>query len=98
MDAGGTVGTLASAAPVGFPLAAPPGTITVSSGALKATAPVTITGGPGSPTGTTAPPAGPVVGPVCDPSPFDLRSRTTITAGTKLIIVSNTGGKLVITA
>lgn len=31
-------------------------------------------------------------------STFDLRSRTTITAGTKLIIVSNTGGKLVITA
>ena len=69
VDAGGTVGTLPSAAPVGFPLTAPPGTITVSSGALKATAPVTITGGPGSPTGTTAPPAGPVVGPVCDPSP-----------------------------
>jgi hypothetical protein len=31
-------------------------------------------------------------------STFDLRSRTTIAAGTKLIIVSNTGGKLVITA
>ena len=31
-------------------------------------------------------------------STFDLRSRTTITVGTKLIIVSNTGGKLTITA
>jgi hypothetical protein len=43
VDAGGAVGILSSPAPVGFPLSAPPRTITVSSGALRAVAPVTIT-------------------------------------------------------
>jgi hypothetical protein len=43
VDAGGAVGILPSPAPVGFPLSAPPRTITVSSGALRAVAPVTIT-------------------------------------------------------
>jgi hypothetical protein len=44
-------------------------------------------------TSTLTPAVAPATG-----STFDLRSRTTIAAGTKLIIVSNTGGKLTITA
>jgi hypothetical protein len=48
VDADGAVGILSSPAPVGFPLSAPPRTITVSSGALRAVAPVTITDGTAS--------------------------------------------------
>jgi len=48
VDAGGSFGILPSPAPVDFPLSAPPRTITVSSGALRAVAPVTITDGTAS--------------------------------------------------
>jgi hypothetical protein len=63
------VGDIPSSAPVTFPIIAPPPTITVSSGALKTTVPVVITGGAASTAGTTAPPVGPNAPPVCDPSP-----------------------------
>ncbi|MDT7579477.1 MAG: hypothetical protein QOK35_741, partial [Pseudonocardiales bacterium] len=69
VEAGGPVGTLDSATAKGFLLLAPPATVTVSSGALKTTAPVVITAGTASTPGTTPPPTGPVVPPVCDPSP-----------------------------
>jgi hypothetical protein len=42
--AGGVVGELSSPAPVSFPLSAPPASVTVSSGAASATAPVVVTG------------------------------------------------------
>ena len=45
IDAGGVVGELPSPAPVSFPLAAPPASITVSSGTARTTAPVVVTGG-----------------------------------------------------
>jgi hypothetical protein len=45
VEAGGVVGELPSPAPVSFPLSAPPASITVSSGAVSATAPVVVTGG-----------------------------------------------------
>lgn len=60
---------ITSASPVTIPTAAPPVAVTVSSGALSAGLPVTVTGGAASPEGTTAPPVGPNVPPVCDPSP-----------------------------
>jgi hypothetical protein len=53
----------------GFPMVAPPATLTVASGALTTTVPVVVTGGEASPAGTAAPPVGPNVPPVCDPSP-----------------------------
>jgi hypothetical protein len=57
VDTGGAVGILSSPAPVGFPLSAPPRTITVSSGALRVVAPVTITDGTASnAVGAAAPP------------------------------------------
>ena len=45
VEAGGVVGELPSPAPVSFPLAAPPASITVSSGAVRTSAPVVVTGG-----------------------------------------------------
>lgn len=45
VEAGGVVGDLTSAAPVRFPMAAPPASVTVSSGAVRVTAPVAVTGG-----------------------------------------------------
>jgi hypothetical protein len=44
VEAGGVVGELPSPAPVSFPLAAPPASITVSSGAVRTSAPVVVTG------------------------------------------------------
>jgi hypothetical protein len=54
VDAGGAVGILPSSAPVDFPLSAPPRTITVSSGPLRAVAPITITDGTASIDGTAS--------------------------------------------
>jgi hypothetical protein len=45
VEAGGLVGELPSPAPVSFPLTAPPASVTVSSGAVRTTAPVVVTGG-----------------------------------------------------
>jgi hypothetical protein len=45
VEAGGVVGELPSPDPVSFPLAAPPASITVSTGAVRTSAPVVVTGG-----------------------------------------------------
>jgi hypothetical protein len=63
------VGDIPSSTAVTFPIAAPPPTITVSSGPLTTTVPVMITGGGASQAGTTVSPVGPNAPPVCDPSP-----------------------------
>jgi hypothetical protein len=52
VEAGGIIGGLPSPAPVRFPLAAPPASITVSSGAVRVTAPVVA--GAGAAANTTA--------------------------------------------
>lgn len=45
VEAGGVVGDLTSPAPVRFPMSAPPASVAVSSGTVRVTAPVVVTGG-----------------------------------------------------
>jgi hypothetical protein len=67
VDAGGAVGDLPSAAPVAFSLSTPPQTITVSSGTLKTTAAVSVTGSPAGRIGTASSPgAAPGASPMAE--------------------------------